>query len=138
MELPSELDTKIALWEIAVSENLPKEELERFFKEYISQNQKFSIEDIYRVVKQRNHACGLNFIPTSEAYKMFGHSLTLTDMIFDKQGDEEDLLRSSLNGEKHFGVIKGYSTDNINHEQRDYLQKKGIYTSNIYQIDFIK
>ncbi|HIW87666.1 MAG TPA: hypothetical protein IAC47_05270 [Candidatus Onthomorpha intestinigallinarum] len=137
MEQHSELDTKIVLWEAALSKNLPAGELEDYFTRYISQNKKVSKEDIYRVVKQRNHACGLNFIPTSEAYKMFGQSLTLTDMVFDKQEDEEALLRSSLNGEKHFGVIKGSSTDDINHEQRDYLQKKGIDTSSIYQIDSI-
>ena len=135
MELPSELDAKIVLWEVAVSENLPTEELEDFFKHYISQNQAFSQEDIYRIVKQRNHACGLNFIPTSEAYKMFGRSLTLTDMLFDRPEDEENLLRLSLNGERHFGIIKGSSTDNINQEQRDYLRKQGIKMSNIYEIE---
>ena len=135
MERSSELDTNIILWEIAVSENLPKEELEDFFRHYISQNQAFSQEDIYRIVKQRNRACGLNFIPTSEAYKMFGRSLTLTDMLFDRPEDEENLLRSSLNGERHFGTIKGSSTDNINQEQRDYLRKQGVKMSNIYEIE---
>ena len=134
----SELDTNIILWEIAVSENLPTEELEDFFKHYISQNQAFSQEDIYRIVKQRNHACGLNFIPTSETYKMFGRSLTLTDMLFDRPEDDENLLRSSLNGERHFGVIKGSSTDDINQKQREFLQNTGVDTSNIYQINFIK
>ena len=135
MELPSELDAKIVLWEVAVSENLPTEELEDFFKHYISQNQAFSQEDIYRIVKQSNHACGLNFIPTSEAYKMFGRSLTLTDMLFDIPEDEENLLRSSQNGERHFGVIKGSSTDELTSEQRAYLQKSGIDISNIYEIE---
>ena len=88
MEQSSELDTKIILWEIAVSENLPKEELKLFLKHYISQNQAFSKEDIYRIVKQYNHACGLKFIPTSKAYEMFGASLTLTDMLFDSSKDE--------------------------------------------------
>lgn len=131
----SELDTNIILWEIAVRKNLPKEELEDFFKHYISQNQAFSQEDIYRIVKQRNRACGLNFIPTSEAYKMFGRSLTLTDMLFDRLEDEENLLRSSLNGERHFGIIKGSSTDELTSEQRAYLQKSGIDISNIYEIE---
>lgn len=136
MEQPSELDTKIVLWEIAVSENFPTEELEDFFKHYISQNQAFSKEYIYRIVKQHNHACGLNFIPTSEAYKMFGPSLTLTELYFDRQEDEENLLKSSLKGERHFGIIKGSSISDITQEQRDYLQKQGVDTSNIYQIDF--
>ena len=109
-----------------------------FFKQYILQNQEFSREDIYRIVKQHNHACGLNFIPTSEAHRVFGSSLTLTDIIFDRQEDEDALLMSSLNGERHFGVIKGFSTDDINPEQRDYLQKKGVVTSDIYLIDIIK
>lgn len=69
---------------------------------------------------------------------MFGASLTLTDMLFDRPEDEENLLRSSLNGERHFGIIKGSSTDNIKQEQREFLQIKGFDTSNIYQIDFIK
>ena len=135
MEQSSELETKIVLWESLPAGNLLKEELENFFKQYILQNQKFSREDIYRIVKQHNHACGLNFIPTSEAYKMFGRSLTLTDMLFDRLEDEENLLRSSLNGERHFGIIKGSSTDNINQEQRDYLRKQGIKMSNIYEIE---
>lgn len=138
MEQSSELEAKIILWESLPAGNLLKEELENFFKQYILQNQKFSREDIYRIVKQHNHACGLNFIPTSEAYKMFGRSLTLTDMLFDRLEDEEKLLRSSMNGERHFGIIKGSSTDDINPEQRDYLQKKGVVTSDIYLIDFIK
>ena len=138
MEQSSELEAKIILWESLSAGNPLKEELENFFKQYILQNQKFSREDIYRIVKQHNHACGLNFIPTSEAHRVFGSSLTLTDIIFDRQEDEDALLMSSLNDERHFGVIKGFSTDDINPEQRDYLQKKGVVTSNIYQIDFIK
>lgn len=135
MELPSELDTKIVLWEIAVSENQPTEELEFFFKQYISQNQAFSKEDIYKIVKQHNHACSLNFIPTSKAYEMFGASLTLTDMLFDSSKDEEIMLRAFLNGEKHYGLIKGVSTDELTPEQKDYLQNTGIDMSNIYEIE---
>ncbi len=135
MEQSSELDTKIILWEIAVSENLPKEELKLFFKQYISQNQAFSKEDIYRIVKQYNHACGLKFIPTSKAYEMFGASLTLTDMLFDSSKDEEIMLRTSLNGERHYAPIKGVSTDELTPEQKDYLQNTGIDMSNIYEIE---
>lgn len=136
MERTSELDSKIILWEIAVAENLPREELEKYFKWYMSQNQMFSIEDIYRIVKLHNHACALKFIPTSEAYKIFGQSLTLTDMYFDGQKEDEALLQSTLKGERHIGIIKGSSTDNINQEQSDYLQNKGIKTSDIYEIEF--
>lgn len=135
MKLSSELDTKIVLWEIAVRENLPTEELELFFKQYISQNQAFSKEDIYRIVKQYNHACGLKFIPTSKAYEMFGGSLTLTDIVFDSPKDEEIMLRASLNGERHYGIVKGGSTDELTPEQKDYLKNTGIDTSNIYEIE---
>ena len=59
-------------------------------------------------------------------------------MLFDRPEDDENLLRSSLNGERHFGVIKGSSTDDINQKQREFLQNTGVDTSNIYQINFIK
>lgn len=136
MEQSSELEAKIILWESLPAGDPVKEELENFFKQWILQNQKFSKEDIYRIVKQHQHACGLNFIPTSEAYKMFGPTLTLTDILFDRQEDEEDLLRSSLNGERHSGFIKGASTDDIRQEQRDCLQEEGFDTSNIYEIEY--
>jgi len=60
---------KIYLWEAAVQENLPTVEFEAFFKQYISLNRKFCIEDIYKIVCMEHHAFSVKFIPTSSSFK---------------------------------------------------------------------
>ena len=101
-----ELIQKIYLWEAAVQENLPAEELAVFFKDYISSNTKFCIEDIYKIVCMDCHALGVKFIPTSSSFEKYGSTLTIIDLCLSDE-DNEKYLRTILSkSDLHYGEIK--------------------------------
>lgn len=134
MVQPTELTQMIYLWESTKANNLPTEELDRYFQNYIKTNTAFSKEDLYRIVKLQNHACGLKFIPTSEAYKVFGQALAVTEFIFDNTEEELSLSSFTHNNERHFGIMKFKSIDDLTPEQKSYMEKKGVNTSDMYEI----
>ena len=137
MEQPSELTQMIYLWDAAKANNLPTEELKRYFQSYIKTNTKFSKEELYRIVKLQNHACGLKFIPTSETYKVFRQDLAVTEFIFDNTEEELSLASFTHNNERHFGIMKFKSINDLTPEQKSYMEKKGVNTSDIYEISHL-
>lgn len=130
------LEHALILWDSSDIAPLLKNKLEEVFKNEIANNHKFSIEDIFDIVEIQTHACGLGFIPTSDAYQMFGPNLTLTEVILDEE-DRQRTLHSTMTRNTHYGFIKGKSTDDLSDKQREYLMKIGINTSNIYQVETV-
>ena len=134
--ITTDLEDALILWDATATTPLLKDKLEEVFKNEIANNHRFSIEDIYYIVEIQKHACGLGFIPTSDAYQRFGSNLTLTEVILDEE-DRQRILHSTMTKNTHYGFIKGMTTDDLSDKQKEYLMKIGINTSNIYQVETV-
>ncbi|GAI62096.1 unnamed protein product, partial [marine sediment metagenome] len=90
------LDGLSTLW-MASSENPNlREAIEIELQSHISNNKNFSREFIFQICKIFNHALGVTFIPSSEAYNDYGSNVVI------------DLL---LTDDELIELVKNYTSD---------------------------
>jgi hypothetical protein len=128
-----DLEGLSTLWR--ASESIPefRQEIEAELKNYINANKNFSREFIFRICKAQNHALGVNFIPSSEAFNEYGHNITI-DMLASKEEMLEMVSNcySSPPKNTHGRVKATYlPTDGLSPAQIELLATKGFDTRDI-------
>lgn len=130
-----ELTHLVILWKASSGNPQIKNQIEAELKMRIQINTNFSREYFFEICKIKNHGIGVNFIPTSKSYELYGANLTI-DIIL----SEEEMLEmmknwSSKPSVNTSGIIKAkiLVTDNLSQEQIANAANIGFHTSDIFE-----
>ena len=99
-------------------------------------NQQFSREYLFRTSIVQNHALGLNFIPTTEAYSNYGPNITVA---VSEDNNDLELLAQNLHRTPPVNTygnirLRLLVQNNLSKDQADSLENIGIDTSHIASV----
>ena len=121
----------IVLWESFEANKIVNEELNNHLKTYIDDNKAYCIENIFKIVKLDNHACGVHFIPTSKSYNEFGEFVCIKEFVC---SDEEYGLYSinCYSDNKTYGSFKAILFSDRNNDNEKVVE---LSTYDIFEIE---
>ena len=94
-------------------------------------NTKFSIEDIFNLVKMQNNSVGIEFIHTSDVYRRHPNGVTLNHIT---NCDQKGLIANIAAKTFTYGSIEGIGFDNM--PQHDDEIELKFSTYDIYAIEY--
>lgn len=131
-----DLNTLEILWQTSNGNLDFKAAVENELRMRIVNNTIYSREYLFNVSQIQNHALGINFIPTSEAYNNYGPNITVSMLL-----DDEELIELGQNFIANppvntFGNIKAKALvkDSLTTDQINNLETIGFDTSNILSV----
>jgi hypothetical protein len=130
-----DLHSLATLWQTSARNELLRASIEGELKNLIPSNNKFSREYLFQVCKIKNHAIGISFIPTTEAYQRYGPNVTI-DVILSNQEMEEMIKNySSKPPINTSGQVKAKAlvTGGLTEEQIMNLENIGFHTNEILE-----
>ncbi len=125
----------IDLWESFEANKIVNEELNNYLQTYINSNNAYSIENIFKIVKMDNHACGVHFIPTSKSYEKYGQFVTIIDFVCSDE-DGGQYLCNWHSSNPTYGTFKAIKLHEYGKE--DYDKEIEISTNDIYGIESVE
>jgi hypothetical protein len=131
-----ELSALNILWQASGGNPEFKAAIENELQARIANNQNYSIEYLFNISMLQNHALGINLIPSSEAYNLYGPNITVSLIL---EGDQLEHIGRNYFAQppvNSFGDIKVevLVKDNLTPEQIENLKSEGINTSHILEI----
>ncbi len=129
------LEALSILYQAAPDGSIQKTQIEIELQKRIANNTKFSIEYIYHLALIRGKAIGMNFIPSSEAHKIFGNNITIVKVLYTL--DELATFKDNYNKKpplNTYGYIKGEAHPALSEQQTEHLKEVGFNTSDILDI----
>lgn len=131
-----ELSELNILWQASGGNPALKEAIENELQARIGNNQNFSIEYLFRISMLQNHALGINFIPSSEAYNLYGPNITVSLIL---EGEELEGIGKNYYAQppvNSYGNVKVQVlvNENLTPVQIEHLKTEGFNTSDILEI----
>jgi hypothetical protein len=126
----------VTLWKVSDGNPPLKLELENELQQRISQNFNFSREAFFEISKVKNHAIGVSFIPTSDAFREYGENVTIDMLLTDDEMKEMIINYSSKPPVNSQGWIrcKVLVKDGLNDDQIKALETTGFHTRDVFEI----
>lgn len=125
----------ILLWQTSDGNPELKQQIEIELQNRISNNSNFSREFIFDVTRVRNRACGIEFIPTSEAYRRYGASIVMEMLLTEAEFAEMYSNRFAEPPINTQGIVKAriLVNGNLNAEQIESIANTGFHTRDIFE-----
>lgn len=123
------------LWEVSDGNPSLKHEIEIEFQNRITSNTNFSREYFFDICKIKNHAITVSFIPTSDAFRVYGPQMTIDIILSDEETKEIIKNYSAKPPVQTSGFIKARVLVNgkLTGEQIIKAAEIGFHTKDIFE-----
>jgi len=131
------LDQLTILWEASNGNLGLKENVEAEIQKRIASNRQYSREYLFQKSILERHSIGVNFLPTTDSYKYYGHNITIEISL-----DESEFIEISTNFSSKppintEGRLKAslLVNENLNVSQIERLRTIGFHTNEILEVE---